>query len=119
MTLHDVDDEEIDHYLACNDPDILGNLINFQYASMKTVRNLLAIWHQKARTLFELKLEHLTLDFSDAYAPDGGFLGLRFARGAPRFTYGIPQDLKIIAPSQTLAKGIDSVIRARNRGIDD
>lgn len=115
LTLHDSDYEEIDHYDAWSQPpDILDDLIYFHHVCVETCRCLLSIWHDKARTLFELKLERLTLDFSNAYGPDGEFLGLKFARKAPKFRYGIPRDLEIIAHSQTVAKGIEFVIRAIN-----
>ena len=111
----DVDSQELDHYIHCNDLDILGNFIDFHRVYRATVGTLFSIWNYKAWTLFKLELERLTLDFDNAYAPDGEFLGLMFARNAQKFEYGIPQDLKIIAPSQTLANGIDYIIREINR----
>lgn len=98
------------YYPEYDDRDLLGNLMKFEESSENNDYIVLDSWYRKAVLLFDLNLDSLSLDVTDAYSPDSGFMGMKFARHAPPFTYGIPSNFEVIAPSSTIAKGIRQVI---------
>lgn len=63
---------------------------------------LLQIWQDKFDRIAFLDLEHLTLDFTEAYAPDGAFLGVAAVRRFMRFFYRIPGHFKVVAATKEL-----------------
>ena len=94
--------------------DLLRNLGLFLAEGCEAEVHLLSTWSLKAQILFRLKLERLVLDVSEAFSPNGDFLGLKVARAVPQFHYGIPRHFEVIAPTQTLAKGVRRIIENLN-----
>ena len=94
--------------------DLLSNLDFFQQLNYIYESTLNFTWKWKTRTVFDcLQPEHLILDVSDAFAPNGKFLDL----STPflfKFAYGIPRELEIIAPNKQLADEVRRKIRTSN-----
>ena len=58
-----------------------------------------------------MRLEYMSLDFSEAHDMSGNFIGLEVVRSFDDFRYGIPAELTVKAPTKELAYRIrESVI---------
>lgn len=93
--------------------DLLSNLGDFRSNSQHNELHLLSTWLELAGLLFRLNLDSLVLDMRDSYSPNGGFLGMQFAR-LSRFRNGIPPHFEVLAPSSTMANGIRRVFEERS-----
>lgn len=62
-------------------------------------QQLIQTWQDKFDRIAMLNLQHLTLDFTEAYDPSGQYLGVRLVPRLIPFAYGIPGDFKILAPN--------------------
>ena len=94
--------------------DLLENLLSFKRRWLAIEQDFLHSWSLMAALIFLLKLDHLILDFSDAYSLNGRFIGLQLAWLAPRFDHGIPTRFEIVAPNPTTADDIRRVFENRN-----
>ena len=59
--------------------DRLDYLLDYIEECHTTKYQLMMIWDAKVHAVMSLKLSELALNFSDAYGPDGEFLGRWFA----------------------------------------
>ena len=78
---------------------------------------IMQLWQDKFDRIAFLDLQHLTLDFTHAYSPDGLFLGVEAVQRFMPFVYGIPLELKIMAPSRKYEKEIRTVLDNINGSI--
>ena len=67
-------------------------------------------WWQKFYAVAFLRLDYCILDFTEAYAPDGEYLGVQVARVLIPFCYGLPAECWIYAPTQDLADEIWDIL---------
>ena len=72
------------------------------------------IWWYKFTAISDLHLDHLHLDFTKAYSPDGTFLGNASVQIAQPFSRGVPANLEIVATDITVAENLRAIILARN-----
>lgn len=63
-------------------------------------QELIHTWQDKFDRIAMLNLEHLTLDFTEAYDPGGLYLGVHLVRRLIPFAYGVPGVFKILAPDR-------------------
>ncbi|CAF9911478.1 MAG: hypothetical protein ALECFALPRED_007334 [Alectoria fallacina] len=61
-------------------------------------RQLIHTWQDKFDRIAMLNLKHLTLDFTEAYDPDGLYLGVYIVRRLIPFAHRMPADFRILAP---------------------
>lgn len=59
---------------------------------------LIHTWQDKFDRVAMLNLRHLTLDFTEAYDPDGLYLGVYIVRRLIPFAHRMPADFRILAP---------------------
>lgn len=78
------------------------------------VTEVTMIWWNKFYPISNLRLTHLRLDFTEAYSPDGTFLGDNVVRTLTNFSHGVPADLNILAADDTVATRLHGIIVARN-----
>lgn len=71
-------------------------------------------WQDKFDRLAVLNLRHLTLDLTDAFAPDGEYVGVNAVERFIPFVHGLPPDLRILAPTKALMQEIRNVFDAMN-----
>ena len=76
---------------------------------------LLQIWQDKFDRVAFLDLDRLTLDFRDAYAPDGVFLGVTLAQHLMRFVYRMPTEMVTMAPTKAYEEEIRTVLKELNK----
>lgn len=74
------------------------------------------IWQDKFDRVAFLELEHLTLDVTQAYAPDGVFLGVDAVRRALPFVHGMPLEFVVLARTRALEREVRGVVGGVNRG---
>lgn len=82
------------------------------------VLDMQGVWSMKSLFVTSLSLTHLTLDFTDAYGHDGGFLGLDFCQCRIFFFRRgkkIPE-LRIIAPNHEKEGAILRALQAKITG---
>ena len=96
--------------------DILGILTLYQ-VMLDNCSNLSeSNWGEKFRAIAVLQnLEELTINFTDAFSPDGEFLGVKSARNFRRFRHGLPPVFKIIAPTEDLKQELYRIFRNNNQ----
>ena len=99
------------YYVYENGLNLLENLENYDREIHTTCRELEDIWFWKFETITGLRLEKLTLDFTDAFSVEGNFLGLQAAMSFHYFTYGMPE-LEIIAPTKELQEQLEDLFAA-------
>ena len=88
---------------------------NQMIASKDVALELMQIWQDKFDRIAFLQLEHLTLDFTGAYAPCGVYLGVAVAQRLMPFVYGLPRQLKITAPTKGHEDEIRTVFLEMNK----
>ena len=93
--------------------DLILNLYRFHAHCHHEEVWLNSNWSGKLKTVFVLPLTRLTLDVSDAFAPNGVFLDLSYQL-AFRFRYGVPRELVIIASNEQLAEEVRHTIKISN-----
>lgn len=74
------------------------------------VTELVKIWREKYNQIAVLRLESLIVDLTEAYSPDGEFLGVDVARSLPRFTHGCPRNFMVLAPNAKWEDDIYSIL---------
>ncbi len=80
-----------------------NNTLNEYKTECRTLASELAqIWQDKFDRVAFLHLDRFTLDVTQAYAPDGAFLGVEVVRRLLPFVYGMPVDFRIVAPTKVL-----------------
>ena len=84
LTGQDYECPSLKHYFALPNNTTSGTgrldcLLDYIKECHKTKYKLMMIWDAKIDAVMSLKLNELTLNFSDAYGPDGEFLGRWFA----------------------------------------
>ena len=72
------------------------------------------IWWDKFTAVSNLHLDHLRLDFTEAYAPNGTYLGDAVTQLFQPFTYGVPANLEIVAADATIVANFRAIILAQN-----
>ncbi|KAL8703802.1 MAG: hypothetical protein Q9201_003017 [Fulgogasparrea decipioides] len=77
-------------------------------------KSLRDIWWDKFYAIEDLRLEELTLDFTECYGFDGRWLGLELVEELNYLGEGIPADLRILAPDQEKRKDLMAVFVANN-----
>ena len=77
--------------------------------------DLTTMWWDKFYAVSSLNLTHLRLDFTDAYGPEGNFLGDDLARTLVPFSHGIPANLEIIATDSDAEDRLRNIVVARNQ----
>ncbi|KAL8801570.1 MAG: hypothetical protein Q9182_004356 [Xanthomendoza sp. 2 TL-2023] len=75
---------------------------------------LLGLWEAKFAIFTVLKLDQLTLDFTDTVMPDGKYCGADLAHNLETFVHQFPKQLNIWAPDGTTRDEIYDTIRDRN-----
>lgn len=64
------------------------------------VAELVKVWQAKYDQIAVLRLDSLILDMTEAFNPDGEFLGVDVARSLPRFIHGRPRNFMVLAPTE-------------------
>ena len=90
-------------------------LQNDNFDSKAMIADLMQIWQDKFDRIAFLDLDHLTLDFTRAYAPGGAFLGIVAVHRFLPFYVRMPAQLRILAPTQTCEKELRGVLQDLNR----
>ena len=90
------------------------SLERFQSECKGFASEIMQVWQDKFDRVAFLNLHHLTLNFTHAFAPDGVFLGVDAVQRFMPFMYGMPPDLKIVAPSSKYEKEIRNVLENLN-----
>lgn len=72
------------------------------------------IWQDKFDRIAMLDLRHFTLNLTEAYGPDGEYLGIDAVLRLIPFVHGLPTDFQILAPSKALADEIRAIFEAMN-----
>ncbi|KAL8713814.1 MAG: hypothetical protein Q9225_006702 [Loekoesia sp. 1 TL-2023] len=80
------------------------------------VKDLTATWILEYVTFMNLRLTQLTLDFSECYWSDGRFLGFRLLKWSLFPYFGLPSDLKVVAPDIETKEKILQVLRPNGAG---
>ena len=88
---------------------------DYRSDSKTLTADLMQIWQDKFDRIAFLELDHLTLDFTRAYAPDGAFLGNVVVQRFLPFFFRMPAQLKILAPTQILEDEIRGVLEDLNK----
>lgn len=60
----------------------------------------------------KMRLDQLTLDIQEAFAPDGEFLDVRLAGSLPEIIQRFPRTFNKIVPTKALMEQMESLIRA-------
>ena len=115
LTFSIADSDSASSYYYVYEPELtlLENLENYDRDIHTTSRDLNDIWFWKFETVSGLRLEHLTLNFTDAFSVSGEFLGVHAATQFHAFTYGLPK-LTIYAPTEELEAQIRALFVAAN-----
>ena len=95
-----------------DNPLLTPELFRSQCQQFKSVS--LRTWRDKFERIAILNLRHLTLDLTEASAPDGEYLGVEAVQGLIPFAHGVPDDFRILAPSQQLVDRIRDVFYLKN-----
>jgi hypothetical protein len=74
----------------------------------------LRTWRDKFERVAVLNLRHLTLDLTEAYAPNGEFLGLEAVQWLIPFAHGIPDEFRILARTEALVNQIREIFDRKN-----
>ncbi|CAF9939194.1 hypothetical protein IMSHALPRED_001244 [Imshaugia aleurites] len=86
-------------------------LRSYQTECLRGTREMVSMWCERFEAVSFLNLDYFVLDLSDAYAPDGEYLGVYVARHLVPFTYGLPAGyFHIRAPTQALADEIWDIL---------
>lgn len=93
--------------------DLLKNIEDFDQDCQECSRELQDQWFWKFHLLAEMNLDHLVLDFRNAFSLMGEFLGVKVAREFRKFAHGLPR-LEIKAPSKRLEKKIYDIVVGQN-----
>ncbi|KAL8829174.1 MAG: hypothetical protein Q9191_002168 [Dirinaria sp. TL-2023a] len=92
---------------------LLENLECYDQEIRIASRHLIDIWLWKFKKISGLRLNELTLDFTDSFSIEGDFLGLEAATDFHPFTYDMPK-LTIHAPTKGLEDQLRALIAAKN-----
>ena len=79
-------------------------------------RQLICTWQDKFDRIAMLNLRHLTLDFTEAFDPRGSYLGVQLVRRLIPFAHGMPDELKILAPTNWLERQTREAFLVLNGG---
>lgn len=102
---HEISSADLKRHSLYRDPDILDFLHAYRWNITRVADRLDYLWLQKFLRVSELdNLEELTLDFTEAFAPDNEFIGTNSARDWPAFFHGLPPVLDIRAPTDELTQ---------------
>ena len=74
----------------------------------------LRTWRDKFERIAVLDLRHLTLDLTEAYAPNGEFLGIEAVHGLIPFAHGVPDEFRILAKTEALVDQIRDIFNMKN-----
>ena len=69
---------------------------------------------RKLKIIVTLRLDGLVLDLSQAYAPDGEYVGVSAIAGSPRFRHGLPANLQVLALTQILVDRTRAILEGQN-----
>ncbi len=97
-----------------NTSNVLEILRGYQAHCIRNTDRLMKIWTEKFWAVSLLRLESFVLDLSDAYAPDGAYLGVHIAGQLTWFLYGLPGSFTIYAPTQALEEEILNIFKRNN-----
>jgi len=104
-------DSELDTPLGLEDRLIIQQYQNeCEYFTCTAFRT----WQDKFERLAVLNLRHLTLDLTEAYAPNGEYIGVGAVERFIPFVHGLPPDFSILAPTKTLVEEIRNIFDAMN-----
>lgn len=109
FTTHDHVQRSLDFYFDEDAQDMrnaLEVLRSYRDECAAFVCRLTMTWWEKFYEVALLQLDYCILDFTEAYAPDGEYLGVQVARTLSSFCYGRPAEFFIYAPTQDLADQI-------------
>ena len=97
------------------DFNVLKILECYQAEMARCNANLQRLWSRKFASIATLNdLEELTIDFTDAFSPDGCFVGFESAQDWPTFWHGLPRVLKIIASNRDLEAELYNIFFTTN-----
>ena len=111
--LHENIRSELEYQSSTGEADSIEVLGRFKKMNDIFETQLGEIWHEKFDRISELDLTELTLDFTEAHAPDGTFIGLSEARLFEMFRHGLPH-LNIQAPTRTLERQLHDLFAQNN-----
>lgn len=117
FTTHDHCHSSLDFYFAEDAQDTrnaLEILQSYRQECAGVACKLTTTWWQKFYEVSFLRLDYCILDFTEAYAPDGEYLGVQVARELIQFCHGLPAEFFIYAPTQDLADEIWDVLLWNN-----
>ena len=93
----------------------LDVLQRFRQQCSDFIREILNLWCRKFKEIASLQLEELQLDFSEALAPDGTFLGEQLAHMLVSFTFAQPKYFAIIALTEASESRIRGAFARREQ----
>ena len=117
FTTHDHFHPSLDSYFAGDAQDTrnaLEVLQSYRHEFAGYACKLTMTWWQSFYAVACLQLDYCILDFTEAYAPDGEYVGVQVARLLVRFCYGLPAEFFIYAPTHNLADEIWDVLVLNN-----
>ncbi len=97
-----------------NTSNVLEILLGYRTQCICNSDQLMKNWIGKFWAVLFFRLESFVLDLSDAYAPDGTYLGLHIAWHMPRFAHGLPGSFTVGAPTRALAEEILNIFKRNN-----
>ena len=90
--------------------DVLKVLDRHWYNCNLVHDDIVAEWRLLFNILAAMRLEYMSLDFSEAHDLSGHFIGLEVVRSFDDFKYGIPAELTVEAPTKELADRIREIV---------
>ena len=94
--------------------NVLDLMRCFQWESQRIWSRTMRLWFENLKIIVTLRLDDLVLDLSQAYAPDGEYVGVSAIAGSPRFRNGLPANLQVLAPTQILVDRIRAILERKN-----
>ena len=93
---------------------VLDLMRYFQWESQRILPKIMRLWFENLKIRVTLRLDDLVLDLSQAYAPDGEYVGVSAIAGSPRFRHGLPANLQVLAPTQILVDRMRAILERKN-----
>ncbi|KAL2045357.1 hypothetical protein ABVK25_012173 [Lepraria finkii] len=94
--------------------NVLDLMRYFQWESQRILPKIMRLWFENLKIRVTLRLDDLVLDLSQAYAPDGEYVGVSAIAGSPRFRHGLPANLQVLAPTQILVDRMRAILERKN-----
>ena len=93
--------------------DLLDNLDTYDDECRTVTNDQHDVWFWKFYHISGLRLQSLTLDFTNTFSPEGEFLGVETVADFGKFDHGMP-NLTILAPTVELEQQIYEVFKVKN-----